>query len=73
VTANEARSPRRHAADEFRRHGHAMVEWIARFMENPERFPVLARVAPGDIRHALPESRQTGRGFEAIMADFDAS
>jgi len=59
-------------ADEFRKHGHAMVEWIARFMENPERFPVLARVAPGDIRNALPdEAPELGESFDAIMADFD--
>ena len=59
-------------ADEFRKHGHAMVEWIARFMENAERYPVLARVAPGDIRSALPESApEAAEDFEAIMADFD--
>ncbi|MGE5199911.1 MAG: pyridoxal phosphate-dependent decarboxylase family protein, partial [Rhodospirillaceae bacterium] len=59
-------------ADEFRRHGHAIVEWIARFMENAERYPVLARVAPGDVRNALPEAApEAGGEFEAIMADFD--
>jgi aromatic-L-amino-acid decarboxylase len=59
-------------ADEFRRHGHAMVEWIARFMENPERFPVLARVSPGDVRNALPGAApESGEAFETIMADFD--
>jgi aromatic-L-amino-acid decarboxylase len=59
-------------ADEFRKHGHAMVEWIARFMENPERFPVLARVAPGDIRRALPEAApEAAEDFEAVLADFD--
>jgi aromatic-L-amino-acid decarboxylase len=59
-------------ADEFRRHGHAMVEWIARFMENAERFPVLARVAPGEIQRALPDTApESAEDFEAIMADFD--
>jgi len=60
------------SADEFRRHGHAMVEWIARFMEDPGRYPVLARVAPGDIRDALPAGApETAEAFDAIMADFD--
>ena len=59
-------------ADEFRKHGHAMVEWIARFMEDAERYPVLAKVAPGDVRSALPEAAPEEAGdFEAIMADFD--
>jgi aromatic-L-amino-acid/L-tryptophan decarboxylase len=58
--------------DEFRTHGHAMVEWIARFMENPERFPVLSRVAPGDVVKGLPASApEHGEDFDAIMADFD--
>jgi aromatic-L-amino-acid decarboxylase len=60
------------SAHEFRTRGHEMVEWIARFMENPERFPVLARVAPGDIRNALPAAApESGEDFGAIMADFD--
>jgi len=59
-------------ADEFRKHGHAMVEWIARFMENAERLPVLARVAPGDVRNALPAAApEAAEDFETIMADFD--
>jgi aromatic-L-amino-acid decarboxylase len=61
------------SADEFRTHGHAIVEWIARFMETAERLPVLARVSPGDIRAALPESApESAEAFEAIMADFDS-
>ena len=40
--------------EEFRRHGHAMVDWIAGFLAAPERYPVLARVKPGDVRGVLP-------------------
>ena len=60
------------SAEEFRARGPEMVEWIARFMENPERYPVLAQVAPGDIRNALPGAApESGENFGAIMADFD--
>lgn len=60
------------SADEFRAHGHAVVEWIARYMEHPERHPVLPRVAPGEISRALPaEAPEAPEGFDAIMADFD--
>ncbi|HOG27637.1 MAG TPA: pyridoxal-dependent decarboxylase [Vicinamibacterales bacterium] len=60
------------SADEFRAHGHAIVEWIARYMEHPERYPVLARVAPGDIRRALPaEAPDSPEPFDGILADFD--
>jgi aromatic-L-amino-acid decarboxylase len=60
------------APDDFRHYGHDVVEWIARYMEHPERYPVLARVKPGDIRNALPEAPpETGEPMEAILQDFD--
>ena len=39
---------------DFRRHGHELVEWIADYLEHPDRYPVLSRVKPGDIVAALP-------------------
>ncbi len=60
------------SADEFRRHGHALVEWIADYLDNPDRYPVLARVAPGDITQALPAAApEQAEPFAAILADVD--
>src|SRR5437763_14085863 len=57
---------------EFRRHAHALVDWIADYLEHAERYPVLSRVAPGDITAALPAAApETGEPFESIMADFE--
>ena len=39
---------------DFRQHGHALVDWIADYLDDSERYPVLSRVAPGDVRDALP-------------------
>lgn len=48
--------------EEFRRHGHAMVDWIADYYARVESFPVLSRVKPGEIRAKLPSSpAPTGR------------
>jgi aromatic-L-amino-acid decarboxylase len=58
--------------DEFRRYGHQLVEWIADYQAHPDRYPVLARVAPGDITRALPaEAPAAGESFDAILADID--
>jgi len=60
------------SADEFRRHGHELVEWIARYMEGAEQYPVLSRVAPGEIRGALPAAApERPEPFADVMADFD--
>ncbi len=57
---------------DFRRHGHALVEWIAEYLEGSERYPVLPRVAPGDVVAALPrQAPEQGEPFEAIFADFE--
>src|SRR5215217_1419633 len=57
---------------EFRRHGHALVEWIADYLDGSERYPVLARVSPGGVRNALPSSApERGESFDAIFADFE--
>jgi len=59
-------------ADEFRRHGHQVVDWIADYLSHSERYPVLARVRPGDIRAALPSTPpQSGESFDAVLADLD--
>src|SRR5690242_6610662 len=58
--------------DEFRRHGYALVDWIADYLANPTRYPVLPRVAPGAVRAALPESAPNdGEPFDEIIADFE--
>jgi aromatic-L-amino-acid decarboxylase len=59
-------------SDEFRRHGYALVDWIAEYLTNAERYPVLPRVAPGDVRRALPATPpEQGESFDAIIADFE--
>ncbi len=56
----------------FRTHAAELVEWIARYLAEPERFPVVARTAPGAIVRALPTAPP--RGAEAlgeILADVE--
>jgi aromatic-L-amino-acid decarboxylase len=57
---------------DFRQQAHRVADWIADYLENPERFPVLSRVRPGDIRGGLPSSApERGEDFDAIFADFE--
>ena len=58
--------------DEFRAHGHALVDWIADYLAHSEKYPVLAQVKPGDIARALPDhAPEDPEPFGAIMADFE--
>ncbi|MBI3790800.1 MAG: amino acid decarboxylase [Gemmatimonadetes bacterium] len=57
---------------EFTRHAHELVEWIGRYLAEPERYPVVARTAPGAIRDALPSSPpRTAEPLETILADVE--
>ncbi len=57
---------------EFRRHGHALVEWIAQYLESSDRYPVLSRVAPGDLTRALPDhAPEAAEPFDAVLDDVE--
>jgi aromatic-L-amino-acid decarboxylase len=57
---------------EFRRHGYALVDWVADYLANVEQYPVLSRVKPGQVRDALPASApERGEPFETIFSDFE--
>jgi aromatic-L-amino-acid decarboxylase len=56
----------------FRREAHRLADWIADYLSDPSRYPVLAQVRPGEIRDALPRrAPDDGESFDAILADFE--
>jgi aromatic-L-amino-acid/L-tryptophan decarboxylase len=58
--------------DEFRRHGKAMVDWIADYYEHMESMPVVSRAKPGQVRESLPTSAPLhGEPFEAMLKDVE--
>jgi aromatic-L-amino-acid/L-tryptophan decarboxylase len=58
--------------EDFRRYGHELVEWIADYLSHSERYPVLSRVSPGEVRDLLPaRPPEHGEDFDAILADFE--
>jgi aromatic-L-amino-acid/L-tryptophan decarboxylase len=58
--------------EEFRAHGHALIDWIADHVEGVEQRPVAAAVQPGDVRSRLPEHPPTEpEPFETVMADVE--
>ena len=56
----------------FRDDGAAALEWAAAYLERVRDLPVLSRVAPGEIRDALPAAApETGEPFAAVLRDLD--
>jgi aromatic-L-amino-acid decarboxylase len=60
------------SAEEFRRHGHALVDWIANYFAEIETRPVLAQVKPRELIDKLPVAPPAaGEPMDAILADVD--
>ena len=58
--------------EEFRRYGHQVVDWIARYLDDPGRYPVLAQVSPGDVAAQLPlDAPERGEPMDEVLADFE--
>lgn len=58
--------------EEFRQHGHRVVDWIAEYLAHPERHPVLPRVTPGALMDSLPATApDSGEPMERILDDVD--
>jgi aromatic-L-amino-acid/L-tryptophan decarboxylase len=57
---------------DLRADGAAALEWAASYLERVGELPVLATVAPGDIRRRLPtQAPEEGEPFAAILRDLD--
>jgi aromatic-L-amino-acid decarboxylase len=58
--------------DEFRKHAHDLVDWMAGYLENVEKFPVKSSVEPGDIFRKIPDSPpEHAEPFSSLIKDLD--
>jgi aromatic-L-amino-acid decarboxylase len=56
----------------FREDGAAALDWVAAYLDRLREFPVLAQVAPGEIRSRLPVAPpEAPEPFAAVLRDLD--
>lgn len=57
--------------EEFRRYGYEIVDWIAQYLAETGKHPILSPVTPGAIRGMLPPHPNPGpESMDAILDDF---
>ena len=57
---------------QFRTEGKKIIDWIADYYENIEKYPVLSQVKPGEIISSLPKNPpQKGESMQQMMQDVD--
>ena len=60
--------------DELISQGRAILDWIADYLDHPERYPVLSRARPGEIMHALPaRPPRSPEPLADIVRDFETT
>ena len=73
MAESELPQPPEHlSSEEFRKHGHALIDWIANYWDRIEDLPVESSVSPGSVRELLPpEAPQKGEPFADLIRDLD--
>ena len=65
-------TPKHLSTEEFRQHGHTLIDWIADYWERVEDFRVVSDATPGSIRERLPAvAPEAGEPFEDLIRDLD--
>lgn len=60
------------SSEQFREYGYALVDWVSSYYESVEKFPVLSKVEPGDVRRLLPaEPPQKPESFAQMLRDVE--
>lgn len=58
--------------EEFRKSGYQLVDWIADYLREIEKYPPLSQVNPGDILKRIPQSPpRMGEDIENVLKDVD--
>lgn len=59
-------------SDDFRKHGHDLINWMADYLENIKTYPVKPSVNPGAIKNQLPEKApELPEPFGQLFDDFN--
>jgi aromatic-L-amino-acid decarboxylase len=59
-------------SEEFKKNGYKLVDWIAEYFNNIEKYPPLSQVNPGDILKKIPQTPpKNGEVIENVLADVD--
>ena len=59
-------------SDEFRKHAHELVDWMANYLENVEKYPVKSQVKPGEIFRQIPDHPPSNpESFNGLMKDLE--
>jgi aromatic-L-amino-acid decarboxylase len=58
---------------DFKAYGYQIIDWIADYLENPEKQSVLSKLAPGEFSSSIPKDYPvTGESMDVILRDIES-
>ncbi len=58
--------------EDFKKYGYQLIDWVADYLEEVEKYPVKSKARPGEIKNQLPASPPLqSEGMDRILKDFD--
>jgi aromatic-L-amino-acid decarboxylase len=58
--------------EEFKKYGYQIIDWIADYRSNIEKYPVMSTVQPGSVRGGLSQTPpENHEAFEDVLDDLD--
>ena len=58
--------------EEFRKYGYQLIDWITEYLKDAEKYPVLSRINPGDVKNKIPlQPPVKPEQFAEVLKDVD--
>jgi len=59
-------------SEEFKEYGYQLIDWVADYLDNIEKYPVLAQIKPGEVKSQLPgKAPSNGENFDRMIDDLN--
>lgn len=59
-------------AEDFKRYGYKMIDWIANYIENIDKYPVIPGISYGDVKENIPATPPfDGGDLDNVFSDVD--
>lgn len=60
------------SSEEFKKYGYQLIDWVADYLDNIEKYPVLAQIKPGEVKAQLPgKAPADGENFDRMIDDLN--
>lgn len=58
--------------EDFRKFGYQLIDWITEYLKDPEKYPVLSNIQPGEVKNQIQNNPpRKPENFSNVLSDID--